>query len=104
MTLSDRPDPQPGGTRPRLPTWREMTLDTTPEAEAVLFRLLRETPAWRKWELMEDLNRMARALALAGLRRRYPDAGPEELRRRLADLLLGPELAAEVYGPGPGDG
>ena len=85
----------------RLPTWREMTLDTTPEAEAVLFRLWRETPAWRKWQLMEDLNRTGRALALAGLRRRHPDDPPEVLRRRLADLLLGPELAAEVYGPGP---
>jgi hypothetical protein len=32
----------------RLPTWREMNLDTTPEAEAILFKLWRETPAWRK--------------------------------------------------------
>ena len=82
-----------------LPTWRQMNRDTSPEAEAVLVRLWRETPAWRKWELMEDLNRAARLLALAGLRRRYPNASPEELRRRLADLLLGPELDAEVYGP-----
>ena len=85
----------------RLPTWRQMNRDTTPEEEAVLVRLWRETPAWRKWELMEDVNRVARELALAGLRRRHPDAAPEELHRRLADLLLGPELAAEVYGPGP---
>jgi hypothetical protein len=83
-----------------LPTWRQMNRDTSPEAEAVLVRLWRETPAWRKWELMEDLNRAARLLALDGLRRRYPEAAPDELRRRLADLLLGPELAAEVYGPG----
>lgn len=82
----------------RLPTWRQMNRDTTPEAEAVLVRLWRETPGWRKWEMMEELNRAARELALAGLRRRYPDASPEELRRRLADLLLGPELAAQVFG------
>ena len=87
----------------RLPTWREMNRDTTPEAEAVLLGLWRQTPGWRKWELMEQLNRTARALALAGLRRRHPDAGPEELRRRLADLLLGPELAARAYGPLPAD-
>ena len=85
----------------RLPTWRQMNSDTTPEAEVVLVRLWRETPGWRKWELMEDMNRTARALALAGLRQRYPDAGLEELRRRLADLLLGPELAALAFGPGP---
>ena len=45
----------------RLPTWRQMNSDTTPEAEAVLLRLWRETPGWRKWELMEDMNRTARA-------------------------------------------
>jgi hypothetical protein len=34
-----------------------------------------------------------RILALSGLRQRYPQATPQELRRRLADLLLGPSLA-----------
>lgn len=34
----------------------------------------------------------------AGLRRRYPDASEHEIRRRLADLLLGEELAKRVYG------
>jgi hypothetical protein len=51
---------------------------------------------------MEQLNQAARELALAGLRRRHPAAGPEELCRRLAELLLGPELAARAYGPEPG--
>jgi hypothetical protein len=37
-------------------------------------------------------------LAMAGLRRRYPNADNEEIRRRLADLLLGEELAHKVYG------
>ena len=95
-----RPSPMDIDTRRPLPTWREMNYDTTPEAEAVLLRLWRETPGWRKWQMMEELNRLARELALAGLRRRHPDASPEVLRRRLADLLLGPELAAQVYGPG----
>ena len=85
----------------RLPTWREMNMDTSPEAEEVLFKLLRETPAWRKWELMEDLNQAARQLALIGLRERYPEASPDELKRRLADMLLGEELAALAFGPIP---
>lgn len=85
----------------RLPSWREMNLDTSPEAEAVLFRLWREAPAWRKLEMMEDLNRTARQLALVGLRRRFPEASPTELQRRLAAMLLGEELAARVYGPIP---
>ena len=81
------------------PTWREMNLDTSPETEAVLFEMWRETPAWRKLQMMEDLNRSARRLALAGVKRRHPHASPEELRRQLADMLLGAELAARVYGP-----
>lgn len=85
----------------RTPTWRQMNRDTSPEAEAVLLRLWRETPGRRKWEMMEGLNRSARELAPAGLRRRHPAATSDELRRRPADLLLGPEPAAEVYGPGP---
>lgn len=86
------------------PTWRQMNADTSPEAEAVLLRLWRETPAWRKWQMAETMNATARELALAGLRGRHPDASPEELRRRLADLVLGVELAAVVYGPGPDRG
>ena len=78
-----------------------MNWDTTPETEAVLFRLWRETPAWRKLALMEGLNRSARQLALTGLRQRFPKASSAELRQRLAVLLLGEELATLVYGTTP---
>lgn len=83
----------------KLPTWREMNMDTTPETEAVLFKMWRETPAWRKLQMMEELNRSARQLSLIGLKQRHPNASPEELRRLLADMVLGPELAACAYGP-----
>ncbi len=73
--------------------------DTRPEAQAVLIGLLRRAPAWRKVRMVHQLNQTVRLLALRGLRTRYPDATPQELRRRLADLLLGPALAARVYGP-----
>ncbi len=66
--------------------------------EALQIKLLRGLPAWRKMEMLVSLNGAARELALAGLRRRYPQAGEDELRRRLADLLLGEELALKVYG------
>lgn len=85
----------------RLPSWREMNWDTTPEAEVILFKLWREAPAWRKLEMMEGLNRSARQLALMGLRQRFPNASTAELRRRLAALILGEELASRVYGPVP---
>jgi hypothetical protein len=77
--------------------------DTSPETERVLIALLRQAPPWRKLELMGQMNEMVRTLALSGLRQRHPQATPEELRRRLAGLLLGPELAARVYGPQPED-
>jgi hypothetical protein len=62
-------------------------------------RLMRDAPAWRKLELVAEMNAAVRLLALSGLRQRYPQAISEELDRRLADILLGPELAARAYGP-----
>ncbi|MBE7528606.1 MAG: hypothetical protein HS099_02595 [Ardenticatenaceae bacterium] len=76
-----------------------MISDTHPETERVLVQLLQQTPVWRKLEMMGELNRAAHSLALEGLRERYPAATEAELRRRLADLLLGSELARQVYGP-----
>lgn len=75
--------------------------DTPPETERVLFAMLREMPPWRKLEMVAQLNQAGRELALAGLQTRYPNATWDELRRRLADVLLGGELAARVYGPLP---
>ncbi len=75
--------------------------DTSPEAEEVLVRLMREAPGWRKMQIVDSLNQTVKLLAIAGLRERYPDEPEELLRRRLADLLLGEELASKVYGPLP---
>lgn len=73
--------------------------DTRPEAETVLIDLLRQTSPWRKLAMVAQLNASVRVLAISGLRQRYPQADEAEIRRRLADLLLGPELARTVYGP-----
>jgi len=75
--------------------------DTSPDAERILIELMRRASPARKLELVGQLNETVRAFALAGLRERHPGASSEELRRRLADLVLGPELAAKVYGPLP---
>jgi hypothetical protein len=58
-------------------------------------------PACRKVSLVEDANRTARCLALAGVGLRFPGASREERIRLLMDLLLGSELADRVYGPRP---
>ncbi len=73
--------------------------DTSPEAERLQVRGLRQMPPWRKLALVGEMNQTVRALALAGLRQRYPADTPAMRRCRLADLLLGPELAARAYGP-----
>lgn len=72
--------------------------DTHPKMEALQVRLLGEVPAWRKLEMLAQLNASARLLAMSGLRQRYPAAGEDELRRRLAGLLLGEDLADKIYG------
>ena len=77
------------------------TSDTTPAAEEILLQLNRQMPPWRKLELMGQLNQTARMLALTGLRDKYPTASEAQLKRLLADRLLGPELAAKAYGPLP---
>ena len=75
--------------------------DTTPEARKLVIQLQREMSVWRKLQLMEGLNAMARGLVLSDLREQHPSATNEELFRLLADRLLGPELAQRVYGPLP---
>ena len=72
--------------------------DTDSKTEALQVRLLRSLPSWRKLEMLAQLNSSARLRALSGLRQRYPETGESELRRRLAGLLLGEELARKVYG------
>jgi hypothetical protein len=78
-----------------------LSRDTAPDIERMQIEHLRRLPAWRKLTLVGEMNRTVQAMALAGLRQRHPDDTPEQRRRRLANLLLGSELAARAYGPGP---
>jgi hypothetical protein len=73
--------------------------DTPPEIERLQIERLRQMPSWRKMALMDGMGQTVKMMTLAGLRQRYPDDTPAQQRRRLADLLLGPELAARAYGP-----
>lgn len=82
---------------------RTQSPDTSPEAERVLIELLRQAPAWRRLQLTDRMSVTVRQLCLAGIRMRHPKASPDEVRRRFAELHLGAELAAKVYGPPPAD-
>ena len=75
--------------------------DTSPDIENMQIERLRQMPSWRKMALMAEMGQTVRTLALVGLRQRHSDDTPALRRRRLADLLLGPELATRVYGPLP---
>jgi hypothetical protein len=72
--------------------------DTHPKMEALQIQLWRQASPTRKMHMLAQLNASARVLALAGLRSQYPQVNEAKLRRRLADLLLGKELARKVYG------
>jgi len=72
--------------------------DTDPKIEALQVQLLRSAPSWRKMEMLAMLNSSARTLALIGLHQRFPGADDAELHHRLADLLLGTDLARKVFG------
>ena len=78
-----------------------LSSDTHPDIERWQIEQLQQMPPWRKLVLMGEMSQTVRTLALAGLGQRHPDDSPLQRRRRLADLLLGPELAARVYGPWP---
>ena len=72
--------------------------DTDPKVEALQIKMWRQASPTRKMHMLAQLNASVRILALAGLRSRFPNATETELRRRLADLILGEELARKVYG------
>jgi hypothetical protein len=76
----------------------ELYSDTHVAVEELQIKLLRQIPVWRKMEMLAELNASARMLALSGLRQRYPKANEAELRRLLASLLYGEELAEKFYG------
>jgi len=78
---------------------RTQSPDTSPEAERVWVELLRQTPAWRRLQLADRMSATTRELCLAGIRSRHPNATEAEIRRRFAQIHLGPDLAAKVVGP-----
>jgi hypothetical protein len=71
--------------------------DTHPKMEALQIQIVRRMPAWKKMAVVDDLNNTVKALAVSGVKQRYPDAAPEQVRRMVAELRLGAELAQKVY-------
>jgi hypothetical protein len=80
---------------------RPLSPDTSAEAQQVQFELLKRMPAWKRFALTCELIQAARKLTLADLRRRFPQASEEELRRRLIARLLSRDEVIGAYGFDP---
>jgi hypothetical protein len=82
---------------------KPLSPDTSPEAQLVQFELLRRAPVWKRLALTCELIQATRKLMLSDLRRRYPQASEDELRRRLIARLLARDEVIRVYGFDPED-
>ena len=80
---------------------RPLSSDTTPEAQEMHFELMRQLPGWRRLTLAFDLTQAMRQLVLTDIRRGYPDASDEEVRRRFIARVLPREDVIRAYGFDP---
>lgn len=71
--------------------------DTDPETERALIEMLRQMPMWKRAEQWNALTQAWREFILADLRKRYPQAGAQELRKRLAARLLPREIVIRMF-------
>ena len=80
---------------------KSLSTDTTPEAQQMLFELMRRMPVHQRLALTCELIQAGRLLMLADLRRRFPQASEGELRRRLIARLLTRDEVIRAYGFDP---
>lgn len=80
---------------------KTLSPDTTPEAQRALFEMTRGLPVHKRLALTCELIQAGRLLMLAELRRRFPQASEEELRRRLIARLLTRDEVIRAYGFDP---
>lgn len=75
--------------------------DTDPDTDRLMIELARAMPGSKKIDQVFELIETTRALALSGLRSRYPQASEDELKKRLAALVFDRETVIQVYGWDP---
>ncbi len=80
---------------------QDLHTDTSPEAEAVLLELLRHAPVWKRLQMVDQIYETLRLLTMADLRRCYPTADENEIRRRLAARVLSRTEVMGAYGWDP---
>lgn len=75
--------------------------DTSEAVDRLLMERYRRMSPNDKLRMVTELNQTVEAVALAGLRQRYPDASERELRLRLAAIRYGRELVLKAFGWDP---
>ncbi|MBI3653016.1 MAG: hypothetical protein HY231_18475 [Acidobacteria bacterium] len=75
--------------------------DTDEQTERRLIELTRAMPEEKKLRLLFSMIETGRQLGMAGLQSRYPQASPDELKKRYAALVLDRETVMKVYGWDP---
>lgn len=75
--------------------------DTSEAVDRLLMERYRKMTPSDKLRMVTELNQTVEAMALAGLRQRYPDAPERELRLRLAAIRYGRELVIKAFGWDP---
>ena len=82
-----------------VPAYPMKTLspDTTPDAEAVWIRLLKEASVCKRLRAAFDLTATARRLSWQGLARRYPEDSEDMRKRRFVALQYGEDLARRLF-------
>jgi hypothetical protein len=71
--------------------------DTHPKMEQIQIDIVRQMPSWKKFAIVDDLNETVKLFAISGIKQLHSQATPIQIRRILADLMLGAELASKVY-------
>ena len=75
-----------------------LSLDSSLEAEALVFDHYRRLRADQKLAIVFDLTRMVEQAALVRIRERHPHATEHEQLLRLATLKYGKDLVRAAYG------
>jgi len=86
---------------PAPPGYRTQSADTSYEAEQYYFARIRALPIWERAARVVALQEAVEQLAEVGIRRRFPDAPPEEIRLRIGALRVDRETMIRLYGWDP---
>lgn len=80
---------------------KPLSPDTTPEAQRKQYELMRQLSPEQKLALAFSLTDTMRQLVLADLHHRFPQAAPDEIRRRFIARVLPREDVIRAYGFDP---